>query len=93
MFQNWFVLSYVGDYEFGSFAGIRLTVINKIMYLKPIPHLMGGPFACSKTIMFKVALFNSPQNILSLFSCVSNFTLLGFLLGTTTQNFSTRHLI
>ena len=32
--QNWVVLSYVGDYEFGSFASIRLTIINKIIYFK-----------------------------------------------------------
>ena len=43
--------------------------------------------------MFKVAMFNIPQQILSLFYCVSNFTLLGFLVGTMTQNFSTHNLI
>ena len=43
--------------------------------------------------MFDVALFNIPQKILSLFSCVSNFTLLGFIVGTMTQNFSNHNLI
>ena len=34
MFQNWLVLSYVVDYEFGGFASIRLTVINNIIHFK-----------------------------------------------------------
>ena len=32
--QNWVVLSYVGDYGFGSLSSTRLTVINKINYFK-----------------------------------------------------------
>ena len=32
--QNWVVLSYFGDYEFGGLSSTRLTVINKIIYFK-----------------------------------------------------------
>ena len=32
--QNWVVLSYVGNYEFGRFCSIKLTVINNIIYFK-----------------------------------------------------------
>ena len=93
MFQNWLVLSYVVDYEFGGFASIRLTVINNIIYLKT--HITSGwrVVCLFKTIIFKVPLFNIPQKIISLLSCVSNFTFLGFLVGTMTQNFSTHNLI
>ena len=55
--------------------------------------MTGRLFTCFKTILFKVSLFNIPQKILSLFSCVSNLTLLGFLVGTMTQNFSAQNLI
>ena len=32
--QNWVVLGYVGDYEFGSFASKIMTVINNMIYFK-----------------------------------------------------------
>ena len=34
VYQNWVVLSYAGDYEFGIFTGMRLTLINTIIYFK-----------------------------------------------------------
>ena len=55
--------------------------------------MTGGLFEYFRTVMLKVALFNSPQKILSLFYCVSNFTLLGFLVGTMTHNFINHNLI
>ena len=32
--QNWVILSYVGDYDFGGFANIILALINNIIYFK-----------------------------------------------------------
>ena len=58
--QNQVVLIYVGDYGFGGFASIRLTVINNIIYFKTHTTSDRRIFSCFKTIMFKVALFNSP---------------------------------
>ena len=68
-------------------------MINNIIYFKTHTTSDEQIFACFKIIMFKVALFNSPQKILPLFSCVSNFTLLGFLVGTMIQDFSDLNLI
>ena len=65
--QNWVILSYLGDYDFGGFASIILALINNIIYFKTHTTSDRRIFSCFKTIMFKVALFNSPQKMLSFF--------------------------